>query len=350
MNSRERVVAALRGLEPDKVPVALGFSHIELSDLAPKGEAKRHRVDVHFVSFRPSRAQQDFEQSIASLPRDTRIGGPSLLRTYRDWGYKPDVSEVNPLADARQREDIERYPWPDTTEPYRHEGMAAEVAGLHEQGYAVAGNLPHLGGELFETGWRLRGFQNWNLDLIERPDLANALLDRLTAMATRNAVALAQAGVDVLVLDDDVGMPEHMIISPDLWRAYLRPRLAQIIAAARTTNPALLVLYHSDGVIGPILADLMAIGVNAINPMQPDRMDAVAIRRELGPRLAFWGTVGTHAALAYGTPEAIRREVRERVETLGRAGLVLAPAYDVDEPDVPWENLRAFLEAAEEFG
>ena len=194
----------------------------------------------------------------------------------------------------------------------------------------------------------MRGFQNLNLDLLERPELAEVLLDRLTAIAEQNASTLAAAGVDVLVLDDDVGMPGGMIISPYLWRAYLRPRLARVIARARSVAPEVKVLYHSDGDIRPIIADLVAVGVDAINPVQPDRMDPLAIRRRHGLRPALWGTVGSHAAFAYGTPGAIRREVRQRVRDLGRAGLVLCPAYDVDELGIPWENVRAFLEAADE--
>lgn len=350
MDSRTRVVAALSGEEPDRIPIALGFYGVDLAAIAPAGEAERHRVDVRHVAFRPSRRQQDFAEFVTRLPRDTRIGGPALLRTYHEWGYQPDVEEVNPLARARRPQDLESYPWPDVSASYRHEGLEHEVAALHERGYAVAGNLPHLGGELYETAWRLRGFQRFNLDLLERPALAEALLDRLTSLASANAVSLAATGIDVLVVDDDVGMPGGMILSPELWRRYLRPRLARLIAAARDANPGLRVLYHSDGVITPIVADLVGIGVDAINPVQPDRMDPLALRRRFGERPALWGTVGVHGSLAYGTPEAIREEVRQRVRTLGRRGLVLAPAYDVDEPDTPWANLRAFLEAAEEYG
>jgi uroporphyrinogen decarboxylase len=69
-----------------------------------------------------------------------------------------------------------------------------------------------------------------------------------------------------------------------------------------------------------------------------------------GDRVALWGTVGAQTTFAFATPDEIRREVKLRIETLGRAGLVLCPAYDIDEPDIPWENILAFLEAAEEHG
>ena len=91
----------------------------------------------------------------------------------------------------------------------------------------------------------------------------------------------------------------------------------------------------------------MEIGVNAINPVQPDHMDAAGIRATFGPQLALWGTVGRQTTFSFAAPEEIRDEVRLRIETLGRAGLILCPAYDIDEPDIPWENIEAFLEAVE---
>jgi uroporphyrinogen decarboxylase len=156
--------------------------------------------------------------------------------------------------------------------------------------------------------------------------------------------------VDVLSLDDDIGMPGTMFISPALWRRFFKPRLAAIIDAARAIKPDLRVLYHSDGYIEPIVGDLIEIGVNALNPLQPEHMDAVRIRQTHGLRLALWGTVGRQTSFSFGTPEEIRLEVRERIDTLGRAGLILCPAYDVDEPDIPWENVAAFLDAVERYG
>jgi uroporphyrinogen decarboxylase len=154
----------------------------------------------------------------------------------------------------------------------------------------------------------------------------------------------------VLSLDDDVGMPGTMFISPATWRRFFKPRLAGIISAARAVKPDLRVLYHSDGFVEPIVGDLIEIGVNALNPLQPEYMDAERIRRTYGPRLALWGTVGYQTTFSFGTPEEIRREVQGRIETLGRAGLILCPAYDIDEPDIPWENIAAFLEAVERHG
>jgi uroporphyrinogen decarboxylase len=308
-------------------------------------------VDIRFVRFSASPEEEELRRLARPYEPDTRLGTPAQMATYLHWDYRPETPDHrNPLARARRLDDLRSFPFPDLSAPYYVDGLALQVQALHECGLAAGGNLPHLGGELFEAAWRLRGLENFLLDLLERPDWAHFLLDRLTDLARRNAETLTRAGIDVLALDDDIGMPGTMMISPAAWREFFKARLAAIIEAARAIKPDLRVLYHSDGYFEPILGDLVEIGVNAINPLQPDHMDAGRIRSRFGPSLALWGTVGRQTTFSFASPEEIRQEVRLRIETLGRAGLILCPAYDVDEPDIPWQNVAAFLDAARTYG
>lgn len=351
MNSRERLLLAMDGGEPDQIPCALGFYYIDVDSLVPSGHDGDRLVDVHFVRFPVSAEEEELRRLARPYGPDTRLGTPLQMATYRHWEYQPEAPERrNPLARARSLDDLRAFPFPDTSAPYDADGLAQQVEAIHARGRAAGGNLPHLGGELFEAAWRLRGLENFLLDLLERPAWAHFLLDQLAAMARRNAETLARAGVDLLALDDDVGMPRTMMISPKLWREFFKPRMESIMLAARAVKPDLRVLYHSDGYFEPIIGDLMEIGVDAINPLQPDHMDAVKIRRRFGTQLALWGTVGRHTTFSHAGPAEIRREVKQRIDTLGRAGLILCPAYDVDEPDIPWENVSAFLHAVREYG
>jgi uroporphyrinogen decarboxylase len=351
MNSRERLLTALDGGTPDRVPRALSFYRLDLEGLAPPGQYRDDLVDVRFVRFQPSREDEELSRRGVPFDGDTRLGNPEQVATYERWGYHPeDGHRRNPLARARSLDDLRSFPFPDASAPQDAEDVARQVEDLHARGLAAGGNLPHLGGELFETAWRLRGLENFLIDLVRRPDWAHYLLDRLTDLALRNAETLARARIDVLALDDDVGMPGTMMISPDTWTEFFKPRLAEIIRAARAVHPALRVLYHSDGYFEPIIEGLIEIGVNAVNPIQPEHMDAARLRTLFGPRVALWGTVGRQTTFSFAAPTEIREEVRHRIETLGRAGLVLCPAYDIDEPDIPWENVAAFLEAADAYG
>lgn len=348
MNSRERVRAALTCRIPDRIPMALAFWEESLPATAPKIPAEHFGLDVRFVEFTPPAEQEDFLRYLRELPTDVHIGDAAQLRTYHEWRYHPELGPDGPLSRATAAAELARYTFPDLADPRRYAGLTAQVAAWHAQGWAVAGSPPHLGGELFESGYRLRGFANFLADLARDKPLAHYLLDQLAALMIHSALILARAGVDVLLLDDDVAMPTGLLISPATWREFFKPRLADVIRLAREINPELIIFYHSDGDFTALVSDLVAIGVNVINPLQPDCMDALAIKREFGDRLALWGAVGSAALWDHGTPAQVRAEVRERIEALGPAGLLLSPAYDLDY--APFENITAFVDAVREFG
>lgn len=214
MRPRERLLTALAGRRPDRVPATLGFRPHQLGGRTDRELAGELGLDVWYVEFGPSQDDQALTAYLRSLPPDVEVGAPGLLRSYSEWGYLPNVVEVNPLAGAASAEDLARYRFPDVIADYRYAGLAERVAEAHAAGYPVAGGPPRLGGELFETAYRLRGFQRFLLDLAESPSLAGYLLDQLEAIMRHNVAILARAGVDVLILDDDVAMPTGLLISP----------------------------------------------------------------------------------------------------------------------------------------
>jgi uroporphyrinogen decarboxylase len=344
VNSRERVRAALKCERPDRPPKALAFWEENVRGIPNTAEALR--LDVRFVDFAPPPGQQDFLDYLHGLPPDVHVGNLRQLRTYHQWDYHPERGPAGPLSAATSLADFAAYILPQAATPPEAGQLAQQVAEYHGAGWAVAGGPPHLGGELFETAYRLRGFETFLADLRLRPELAGYLLDQIAALTLHSALILAQSGVDILLLDDDVAMCSGMIVGPDTWERFFKARMAEIVRAARAAAPDLIVFYHSDGDFSLILPGLVDIGIDVINPVQPDCMNAEAIKREYGNHLAMWGTVGTAALWDWGTPGDIRAEVRRRRRTLGPEGLLLCPAYDVDF--TPRENLYAFAEAAEE--
>ena len=348
MNARERVCLALTCQRPDRIPIALAFWEESFPEIAPVTPAEHFGLDVRFVQFKPPPEQNGFLDYLRGLPRDVHVGNQAQLAVYHEWDYHPELGPEGPLSHVRTAEELERFVFPDVTHPSRYAGLAEQVRAYHDRGWAVAGSPPHLGGELFESAYRLRGFQNFMADLNQRKPLTNYLLDQLTALLIHNALILAHAGVDILLLDDDVAMSSGMIIGLHTWREFFKPRLADVIRLARQVNPELLIFYHSDGDFTAIVADLAEIGFNVINPLQPDCMDAAAIKRHLGDQVALWGGVGSATLWQHGRPADIRAEVKAVIEALGPEGLLLCPAYDLDF--APFENIVAFVEAAREFG
>jgi uroporphyrinogen decarboxylase len=352
MNPRERVLAALNRRVPDKAPRLFSLTPPKLAEFRQRtgatDPADYFDFEVRYVHIGPTRLQTDFQPYLGELPpgawvNEWGIGHvPGALYHFEDY--------IHPLRHATTAEDVHRYPVPDVSAAYRYEGLADEVEAWHGRGYAVAAGIPHYSATLFECAWILTGMEKLMSDFILNPKVAAAVLDRLTPSAIESAQRLAAAGIDILATGDDVGTQRGMMMSPQMWRRWLKPRMAEIIAAAKRVRGDLLVMYHSDGNIEPIIPELIEIGVDILNPVQPECMDPALLKQQYGKDLAFWGAIGTQTTMPFGTPEEVEATVRMRVETAGcGGGLLLAPTH-VLEPDVPWENILAFLAAVDRWG
>ena len=124
-------------------------------------------------------------------------------------------------------------------------------------------------------------------DFAHKPDLAERLLDMPYRYHLAAAKILTQLGVDMIWIGDDVCAQQTMLISPKMWRKFLKPRMANFMAKLKAINPAVKVAYHSDGNIYPILPDLIEIGLDVLNPIQPASMDPVKLKRDFGDKLCF---------------------------------------------------------------
>ena len=252
---------------------------------------------------------------------------------------------VSPLRNATRREDIESFPYP-SVEGFTDDHMADDVRAAHARSRPAQCLIGHM----YETSWQIRGYAEFLTDMIERPEWCEHILDRLTERNLAIAQAGARAGCDILYTGDDVANQNALMFSPEQWRRFMKARWAKVYAAARAIKPDIEIWYHSDGNIEAIIPELIEIGVTILNPVQPECMDLVRIKQKWGDRLVLDGTIGTQSTMPWGTPDEVKRVVRERVRTLGGDGaLMLAPTH-VLEPEVPIENVLAFVEAAGEFG
>jgi uroporphyrinogen decarboxylase len=147
-----------------------------------------------------------------------------------------------------------------------------------------------------------------------------------------------------------VATQRGLMMSLAHWREFLKPRLAAVIADTRKARGDVLIRYHCDGDPSEIIPDLIEIGVDTLNPVQPECMDIAWLKREYGGDLSFWGAVGIQSTLPFGTPAQVRQTIRTTIEQMAAGGgLYLSPTH-ILQADVPWENLLAFVEAAKEFG
>jgi uroporphyrinogen-III decarboxylase len=135
-----------------------------------------------------------------------------------------------------------------------------------------------------------------------------------------------------------------MLMSPKHWRRYLKPRMANFIAELKAINPDVKVAYHSDGFIYPIIPELIEIGLDVLNPVQPASMDPARLKKDFGQKLCFWGSIDEQHTLPFGSPEDVRSEVLTRLRTIGaNGGLFLGPTHHV-QLDTPLENFWAMVD------
>jgi uroporphyrinogen-III decarboxylase len=121
--------------------------------------------------------------------------------------------------------------------------------------------------------------------------------------------------------------------------------MAHFISRLKSINPEVKVAYHTDGCVYAVIPELIEIGLDVLNPVQPAAMDPRRLKREYGRELCFWGSMDEQYTLPFGTPEEVRREVQERIATLGEGGgLILAPTHHL-QLDTPLENFWAMAEA-----
>lgn len=197
---------------------------------------------------------------------------------------------------------------------------------------------------IFETAWALRGLEQLMMDMVLDPQRADRILDVPYRYHLRAAQRLTEMGVDMIWTGDDIGSQQGMLISPEVWRRFLKPRMADLIGTIKDINPDLKVAYHSCGNLHLVIGDLVEIGVDVLNPVQPQCMDPAEIKKEFGDRLCFWGTIDEQHTLPFGTPDDVRREVRRRLETVGRSGgLIIGPVHHV-QLDTPLPNFWAMVE------
>ena len=348
MTERENLLKALRRDHPDHVPH--GFSLCEslekqfIEKTGCSDYMEYFHMPYRYLDILPTKYPMDYRPYFKNIPEGMTIDEWGI--GYLKGSFEHFWKFIHPMEHFTSAKEILDFPVPDVLADYRWEGLAEKVEETKNNGLAAV----YFAIQVFEPAWYLRGMENLLADMIEEEEMAAACLDRMTDIKAAMCAKLAAAGMDIIVYGDDVGTQRGMMMNPELWRKWLKPTMAKVIKAAKDIKPDLIAYYHSDGVIDDIIPDLIEIGVDVLNPVQPECMDPVRIKELYGDKLSFWGTIGTQTTMPFGKPEDVADKVREMVETVGKGGgLVLAPTHLL-EPEVPWENIRAFVDSVKKFG
>lgn len=247
---------------------------------------------------------------------------------------------ISPLRNARTLKEIEDFPYPNV-DGYTDEHMKEAVDKAHKDKDVTVCSLVHM----YEDSWQIRGYTEFLMDMIENPEICECILDKITERNLKRAIAAAKAGVDLLISGDDVANQRDLMFSLELWRKFMKPRWEKVYQAAREIKSDIQIWYHSDGNIKSIIPELIEIGVTILNPIQPECLDPVVIKEQHGKQIVMDGTIGTQTTMPFGTADEVKKVIMDRKEKLGYDGaLILSPTH-ILEPEVPIDNVIAFIEA-----
>jgi uroporphyrinogen decarboxylase len=355
MKHRDRVLMALHHETPDRCPMQASFTpefaERLKADLQLRGQGL-HNPHGGGNTYELERVlDEDMLLTSVGWVNGYYAPGYQDVDSYTDeWGVTWQCIEYttrfgkgkytepfgHPLADDAV---IAAYRAPDPHRPELY-SEAARVIREFKDEYWIVGVTPTT---IFESAWALRGYEKLMMDLALNSDLANHILDLTYTYHLAVTQKLVQLGVDMIWLGDDVGAQHTMLMSPVMWRKYFKPRMADLIAALKKINPRVKIAYHSEGYIYPIIPELIEIGLDVLNPIQPESVDPVKLKNDFGDRLCFWGSIDLQNTLPYGTPSDVQAEVITRLNTLGKnGGLIIGPTHNI-QLDTPLENFWAMV-------
>lgn len=374
MTSRERVQCALSFQEPDFVPAAIAggpygmvdelyFKLLQLFSLGTPVKPFRHGHNISYMDDRildrlgtdlryvypsfspssPAKKTEDPEIFLDSYGQPWKCAQPYY---YASKGILSEAYQISQIDEIVH--------WPDPGEAQWFIGTGERAQQLFENSqYWVTARMVTSHGP-FQAACDLRGTDNFLTDLVSNQSFAVALLERISDVLCgflRNYLQACGKYLHMIELPgDDYAGNENLIISPIMFRKFIKPILQRMVNEIKTYRADLKVMLHSDGAIARLIPDFVDCGVDIIHPLEPLRAtDQSAVKAEFAGRMAFLGGIDISHAMT-GTVVDVRQEVHRCIQQLAPGGgFILAPSNHL-QADVPPENVVALFDAAREFG
>ena len=252
---------------------------------------------------------------------------------------------VHPMKNFTTIKEFEAYPYPDYLNASTST-LQKDVKNIKAKGYIAKVSMACT---IWEISWYLRSMEQLMSDMILNKELATYHFDRITEISCHRAKQFALAGVDIILLGDDIGMQNSIMMSEDMYTFWLKPRLKKIVKVAKDINPNVLIEYHSCGYIEPFIPHLIECGIDILNPIQPESMDYEKLYNLYKNQLSFKGTIGTQTTMPFGTPTQVKEIIKHNLDlTSSEGGLFICPTHLI-EPEVPFNNIIAYIETCKNY-
>ena len=347
MDKREAVIRSVQFEEPDWVPYEIGISLRYL---------RAHYSDSVIDTLRDSllmlgAVQHDdamIAQDLFAQASPTPNPPPTPYRPLEEgewvdeWGTiwtNADFPRVSghPLAESWGL--LDEYTLPDPLAPGRYEEARRNLQRKPDR--YRRGSVWFT---LFERLWMLRGFDNALMDPYLHPDRFIQLRDLIIDFNLASIRRQLALGVDGIYISDDWGTQQNLLIKPSDWRIWYKPQYERMFDAIHQGGAH--VWMHLCGNVVSILPDLIEVGLDVLNPIQPQAMDVDALAAEFGGQICFFGGADVQGTLPHGTPEDVRQEVQHLIDIFGRysGGYIGCTSHSI-LPDTPPENIIALFKA-----
>ncbi|MFH1928538.1 MAG: uroporphyrinogen decarboxylase family protein [Chloroflexota bacterium] len=348
MTPRQRVLAALHRQPVDRIPYCEHLFDVHVAAEIAGGIERLTDNQQAIQMFRDddprtqSRAGFLIEPDISRVVRRDNITYWGALHPFPGpelYLLHPDQGHLGHSADGilKTRDDLAKMVFRELDDQF----WAPARAFVENKGDFAACAMVFLG---VDPAWHSMGFEHFATSLALDPALVETTLERLTDWLAEVAEGLCALDFDFIWAADDIAYNTAPMFSPRMYRDVLLPHTRKV--AENITKPW---IFHSDGNLVPILDDLLTQGMNALHPLEPGAMDPGLLKREYGDWLAFVGNINLDT-LTRGTPEEVRREVRERIAQMGPDyGYLLSSSNSITRDCKP-ENVMAMLDALQEFG
>ncbi len=353
MTSKERVLAAIRHGQPDRVPVDLGLASELAAAVCGRIGLPEHELagwlgqDITRLS--PSYPDAVSDKQYADPTVEVTPDGLYLdvfrvpfRETQTEFQTYMELAGQPPLAACETIEDLAAFPWP------RADAWDYSLIPAQLQANADKATIGHSRG-FFEIAHFMRGMDTFLMDLALNPELACALMDHIAEYLLDRAGRILDAGDGAFTIfeyNDDVASQRGLFISPDMWRRYVKPRMSRFCDLIHSHGAK--VRYHSCGSVREIIPDLIDVGVDVLNPVQPlaTGMDPFELKREFGDALTFHGGIDIQDLLPNASADEVCRHVRRIIDEVGRDGGYILGGSHTLQADTPVENVVAMVEEA----
>ena len=358
MTPKERILATLNRQPTDRTPVDLWHTpeisaalrkHFDVpDDVAMWRALGLDKIVWDFMDYKTDAGERAGGQSGAGAESggDRTMWGVPLKNIQAGEAHYAEFGTA-PLTGYDTPESLDNYPWWPKVGRFDYDGAVA-LAERASRDYAVIG--PWV--SFFEIYCQLRGLEQSMMDLIESPELVEAILDRVEAIQTEMMERFfARAGkhLDLVFISDDIAGQQSLLMSTAMWQEHLQPRLKRWCDLIHAHG--LKAFYHTDGAARPLLKPILDCGVDVLNPIQHacPGMDMAELKKEFGARVIFHGGVDNQFALPRGTVDDVRRETRDCLATLGagREGFICCSCHNV-QAGTPLENIFAMIETVQQ--